>query len=212
MPPAFQPCIKFTAQSKNVRALYAMYGRVSTGHNTYAEFLPIVVFLAFTIEAYINSIGSRKIKYWDDLERLSWQKKVEILHKHVDRSTDWGQDPLQFTKEIFKLRDALAHGKEAIICGPVFDNHVEASKSLDLDSIQPKWFDKITRDWIIEARDRFQSLMKYLAALYGLNDSDYLHTSSSTVLQGDTEGPNKLVSGKAPANISDLLALLERSS
>jgi hypothetical protein len=54
----YQPYSDFTAQSRTVAALMAMYGQLERGGSTRNELTPIVVFLAFSIESYLNSIGA----------------------------------------------------------------------------------------------------------------------------------------------------------
>jgi hypothetical protein len=63
-----------------------MYARLEKRPETREELTPVVVFTAFAIEAYLNSIGARKIAFWDDLERLPWRQKASILHKAVGKN------------------------------------------------------------------------------------------------------------------------------
>ena len=63
-----------------------MYAQLEAGASSRIELTPIVVFLAFSIESYLNSIGARKLIIWDELERLPWKNKVVILHKTAGRS------------------------------------------------------------------------------------------------------------------------------
>lgn len=181
----FQAYSDFTAQSRNVSALMSMYANLERQPVTRLELTPIVVFLAFSIESYLNSIGARKIEIWDELERLPWKQKVLILHKTVKKGADWGKDPLQFCTEVFKLRDKLAHGKPERVVGPVVDDQREAYQFSITDELQPIWYRAITREWIVEAKDRFRLLMIYLGELYGLNESDYLVRATGGILRRD---------------------------
>ena len=124
----YQPYAEFTAQSKTVSALMSMYTFVQRNPDIRIEFTPIIVFLAFAIESYLNSIGARQLEIWDELERLPWKAKVAILHKTAGRSIDWGKDPLQFGVEVFTIRDKLAHGKPERILGPVTNSQDEADR------------------------------------------------------------------------------------
>ena len=67
----FQAYSHFTAQCHNVAALMAMYAEIESGNLNRQMYPAVVVFLAFSIEAYINSVGARKIEFWDDIERLA---------------------------------------------------------------------------------------------------------------------------------------------
>ena len=69
------------------------------------------VFFAFTFEAYLNHVGAEELGFWDEIERISYQKKLNVLSKHLGFAKDLSKPPLQTILELFKLRDALAHGR-----------------------------------------------------------------------------------------------------
>jgi hypothetical protein len=159
-----------------------MYARLERRTDTQEELTPIVVFTAFAIESYLNSIGARKIAFWDDLERLPWRQKVSILHKAAGTKPDWGRDPLQFASEVFGLRDKLAHGKpERVVSSPQPTEHA-AGELLSSQHLQPEWYGGITRDWALKAMERFRNLMIYLGGLHGLHESDHLMSSSGGIM------------------------------
>lgn len=35
------------------------------------ESTPLVVFMTFSVDAYLNNIGSRVVDYWDNIERIN---------------------------------------------------------------------------------------------------------------------------------------------
>jgi hypothetical protein len=183
----FQAYSDFTAQSRTVAALMSMYANLERQSDVRMELTPIVVFLAFSIESYLNSIGARKIEIWDELERLPWKKKVSILHKTAKKDPDWGQDPLQFCTEIFKLRDKLAHGKPERVVGPVVEDQLEAHRLAVTSELQPEWYRSLTCEWAMKAKERFRLLMIYLGDLYGLHESDHLLSATGGVLRRDGE-------------------------
>ena len=159
-----------------------MYARLEQKPDTKEELTPVVVFTAFAIESYLNSIGARKIPFWDDLERLPWRQKVSILHKAASKKPDWGQDPLQFASEVFSLRDKLAHGKPERVLSPPQQTDRAAGELLSSQSLQPDWYRGITREWAFQAKSRFRILMVYLGALHGLHESDHLLSSSGGIM------------------------------
>jgi hypothetical protein len=185
----YQPYSNFTAQSRTVSALMSMYAQLEGGASSRIELTPIIVFLAFSIESYVNSIGARTLSIWDELERLQWRSKIVILHKTAGKSPDWGKDPLQFASEVFGLRDRLAHGKPEQVVGPKLPTEVEAAQylsgpELSLD-LQPEWYTRITKDWVMRAKERFRLLMIYLGGLFGLHESDHLLSSTGGLLIDD---------------------------
>lgn len=181
----YQPYSDLTAQSRTVSALMSMYAQLERDSAARIELTPIVVFLAFAIESYLNSIGARQLEIWDELERLPRRKKVAILHKTATRSLDWGKDPMQFAAEVFALRDRLAHGKPERVVGPVFNNPGDANQYLNSQDLQPDWYKKITMEWVMEAKERFRLLMIYLSGLFSLPESDHLLAATGGLLIDD---------------------------
>lgn len=181
----YRPYINFTAQSRTISALMSMYAQLESGTPKRIELTPIVVFMAFSIESYLNSVGARKVEIWDELERLPWKKKMTILHKVAGRTADWGKDPLHFATEVFALRDKLAHGKPERIEGPWFTDEAQALECQNSQNMQPDWYAKITKDWVIEAKNRFRLLMIYLGGLFNLHESDHLLHSEGGCLVDD---------------------------
>jgi hypothetical protein len=177
----YQPHIEFSAQGISFRALQHLYGRLKDGELEEYEYLTIVVFAAFSIEAYINSIGSRKIVFWDQIERLPWEKKIEILHGNVGATPAWGADPLQLAKQFFTIRDKLAHGRAERVSGPICDTYREAKSILMVQYLKPNWFSMITEEWLLNTNDRLCKLLAYLGALYSLPDDDFTHHSQGTI-------------------------------
>jgi hypothetical protein len=181
----YRPYTNFTAQSRTVSALMSMYAQLESGTPKRTELTPIVVFIAFSIESYLNSIGARRVEIWDELERLPWKKKMTILHKVARRTPDWSKDPLHFATEVFALRDKLAHGKPEQVVGPSFTDQAQALEYERSLNLQPEWFAKITKDWVIEAKERFRLLMIYLGELFNFHESDHLSHSTGGLLVDD---------------------------
>lgn len=181
----YQPFADFTAQSRAVSALMGICANLENQPNARIELTPLVVFMAFSIESYLNSLGSRKLSIWDELERLPWRAKVSILHKAAGRTPDWSRGPLQFAIEVFKFRDRLAHGKPERVLGPKTRNHLEAHRVATREDLQPEWYRSLTREWAIEAMERFRVLMVYSGEPFGLHESDHLLTATGGVLTDD---------------------------
>lgn len=165
----------------------SMYAHLENKPDFKDELTPIVVFMAFSIEAYLNSIGARKIVIWDELESLPWKRKVNILHKTAGKDPDWGKDPLQFAADVFPIRDLLAHGKPDRQVGPLFEDKTKAHEYLEKKSMEPDWYKKITKEWVFDAKERFRILMIYFAELFGFHGSDHLLSSTGGVLINDPE-------------------------
>lgn len=190
----YQPYVDFTAQGLTVRALLTLYSKLEDQHDpTEIELLPFVVFMAFSIEAYLNSVGARSISYWDELERLPWKSKVSILHQHVGKVPAWGSGPLQFCSQVFKIRDKLAHGKPERVTGPVCVSPADAYTYIKgaNSSLEPDWYKLLTKEWVMSAKAKHQELMEYISSLYGLGKQEHLRVSTGSIMElpGGMSGP-----------------------
>lgn len=159
-----------------------MYGILERAEEISLPLEPIVVFIAFSIESYLNSLGARAIPFWEEMERLPWKAKLNALHSVSGKEPTWGQEPLQFAQEVFRLRDRLAHGKPERVVGPKVPDHTGPEALLVGEQLQPDWYKSINRDWVMQAKERFRILMTYLGALFGHHQSDHLHSSSGGIL------------------------------
>lgn len=173
----YRPYMEFTAQGQAFQALMVMISHLEKRPHSQAELLPVIVFMAFTVEAYLNSLGARHVEFWDQIERIPWRKKVEVLHLHAGQKANWGDKPLQYAAELFSLRDRLAHGKPELVHGPVCISRMEAEAKLNGDMLDPPWFKRISGPWLGAARGSFHDLMRHLSELYSLEPADHqLHS------------------------------------
>jgi len=180
-----QAFVDFTAQSRTVAALMNLYRNLENSGGERIELTPIVVFIAFAIESYLNSLGARHLNIWDELERVPWKKKVDILHKVAGQPADWGREPLQFATEVFRIRDKLAHGKPERVLGPVVRDMKAAHELSVSNDLQPDWYRGITKEWVLNAKERFRQLMVYFGQLFGHHESDHLLRSTGGVITDD---------------------------
>lgn len=180
----YQPYRDVTAQGMNVQVLMTMLSLIEKGPESAIRVVPAVVFMAFSVEAYLNNIGAKRISYWDELERLPWRKKINILHEVAGRKADWGHSHLQFASTLFSLRDKLAHGKPERILGPVFQNANDAQE-FAMRTLEPAWFTKLNKAWAMKAKIQFTELMGYLAEMHDLHESDHLLSSTGGLIYDD---------------------------
>jgi hypothetical protein len=69
------------------------------------------VFFAFTFESYLNHVGAEELSFWDEIDRISYRKKLTVLSKHLGFTKDLSKSPLKTILQLFELRNALAHGR-----------------------------------------------------------------------------------------------------
>jgi hypothetical protein len=63
--------------------------------------------LAFSFEAYLNAIGSRRLAIWD--ERDEYYKKIDKVFQHLKTAPDWSRRPYSSVSAMRRLRNTLAH-------------------------------------------------------------------------------------------------------
>jgi len=69
------------------------------------------VFSAFSLEAYLNHLGSQRFKCWEKLERLSVEAKLSLILEDLGKTPDFSRRPFQTVKTLLRLRNQLAHGR-----------------------------------------------------------------------------------------------------
>lgn len=180
----YQPYIDFTAQGMNVSVLMVMLSEVEKSPDSAIRVVPIVVFMAFAIESYLNNIGAKRISYWSHMERLPWRNKMNVLHEAAGCKADWGSGHLQFAVSLFSLRDKLAHGKPERVVGPVFQD-ANVAHEFPMTGLKPAWFTKLNKAWAMKAKEQFTQLMGYLAQMHGFHESDHLLNSTGGYIHDD---------------------------
>jgi len=71
-----------------------------------------MTFSAFTVEAFLNHLGANSTTFWSSVEhKLSPLDKLEVLARLFALTPDFGRRPFQTLRQMFRFRDALAHGK-----------------------------------------------------------------------------------------------------
>jgi hypothetical protein len=103
---------------------------------SFYQVMASLIFTAFMMEAYLNHIGQRIFKCWNDLERLSHKSKLNLIAEKLGLVTNYGKRPYQTLSELFKFRDSIAHGKSVSL------------KSVNQTRIVDDTFDKYMREFL----------------------------------------------------------------
>lgn len=77
------------------------------------DILAELVFLAFTIEAKVNFLGSKLVGGWKERERF-WTK-INLVLDRLSLEVDFDTRPYSTVKRLKELRDSLAHGKPLLL-------------------------------------------------------------------------------------------------
>ena len=138
---------------------------------SYWQFMASLVFTAFTMEAYLNHIGSKLFKCWDDLESLSPPKKLKLICEHLGIKADYSKRPYQSIKQLFKFRNEVAHGKSVKIKS---DKQIQYFEK-DLDAIMKKpvstsWERYSTEKNALKSREDIEAIIRELHDKAGIKD------------------------------------------
>lgn len=142
---------------------------------SYFQIMASLIFTTFTLEAYLNHIGKQIFGCWDDLERLSPRKKLNVIAEKLGVAKDDGKRPFQTVKKLFDFRNDVAHGKTISL---KTDDEIRIMDS-KLDDYMPEpleaeWEKYCTQDNAKLAREDVESIMKTLHGASGIADNLFL--------------------------------------
>lgn len=137
---------------------------------------------AFTFEAYLNHLGSKKIKFWDEIDSIKVMDKYSVLCKEFEIVPDFSQQPCQTIKALFKFRNSIAHGKSKIL-----KETKSVSSQDDPYTHEPKteWEEYCKLKNAKRAKEDVSEVIKELHKKAGLGDYPFTHgmTISSITLK-----------------------------
>ena len=173
--------IVISAQAINNKVLNSLFNMVDLDIPRPEQIVPIIVFMAFTVESYINNLAYRHLKSWPECERKPCKEKVKLLHKQLQITTDWNIDSLKFLVKLFELRDLVAHGKPNEYKGPEFESYEPAKNYALTNNFESEWFLSLSSEWYRNSRSNFENLMAYLAVIHKLSPTDYYQVSKVSI-------------------------------
>jgi hypothetical protein len=106
---------------------------------SFHQFMASLVFTAFTLEAYLNHVGSKLLPCWEYLERSKPPKeKLSLIAKHLGVTVTYGTRPWKVMSELFEFRNTIAHGKSITFKPPVKVVSLEEHEA-DVSMAKTKW-------------------------------------------------------------------------
>lgn len=70
---------------------------------------------AFTFEAYLNHLGTKKTDFWSHVESIRVVDKYAVLCKMLSIDPDFSRRPYQTVSKLFKFRNSIAHGRSIVL-------------------------------------------------------------------------------------------------
>lgn len=153
---------------------------------SYYTTMSSILLRAFTFEAYLNHLGSKSIKYWEEIESIKVMEKYSVLCKKFGLEPDFSQRPYQTVRLLFKFRNSIAHGKSVIL-----SETKEVSSSSDPYELHPKthWEEYCTYENSIRAGEDVNAIIEELHKAAGLGN--YPFTSAVSFGSVTLKSPNK---------------------
>lgn len=81
----------------------------------YHECLGSILLSAFRFEGLLNQLGYQTIPFWDEIERISWRKKFNILCEYFSISVDTNERPFHTIVELYSFRNEFVHPKPRVL-------------------------------------------------------------------------------------------------
>ena len=133
--------------------------------DSYYTDMGALLLTAFTLEAYLNHLLQKKTPYYEQLERLSIDDKFSFLCKHFGWITDKSARPFQTVTQLFKFRNAIAHGKSEVLRGTKI---VELDGDFDDRQPRTRWEEFCTHENAKRAQEDICTVVEKLHNLAGL--------------------------------------------
>ena len=135
-----------------------------------------MLFDAFTLEAYMNHLGSMRFSFWPQLkEKLSAREKLEVLCEVLEFKPDFGKSPWQSWSYIFKLRNLLVHAQTEMLH---FEGELRGEEVFIENWPKAKWEEFMSVEKCQRFLDDTKSMIKELAEKAGISPDDVLAKDS----------------------------------
>lgn len=152
-----------------------------------------LIFTAFMVEAYLNHIGQRIFKCWNDLEeRLSPKSKLNLIAEKLGLVTNYQRRPYQTLSELFKFRNSVAHGKSVSLKS---DNQIRlVDDTVDKymhEFLETQWEKYCTSENAKRALEDMETVIREVHNAAGMRDFPFNFgmQSSSLTLLPEEENP-----------------------
>lgn len=153
---------------------------------SYYTTMSSLIFRAFTFEAYLNHFGDMKIRFWDEIESIKVMEKYKVLCKELEINPDFSRRPHQTLKQLFKFRNALAHGKSQVL---EVEKSVSSGDDPHTHSPETHWEEFCTLDNAKRAKEDLNLILSELHKKAGLGNHPFIQ--GMTVSSISTSSPNK---------------------
>ena len=151
---------------------------------SFFQIMGSLIFTAFTLEAYLNHIGERIFTCWDDLEQLSPQKKLNVIAEKLEVEKDYSKRPFQTVKQLFKFRNAIAHGKSEFLKSEDLISVTSVQINEPIGKVlEPEWEKYCNLKNAVLAREDVEKIIRILHTSSGSDEKLFFQGMSGTLGQ-----------------------------
>jgi hypothetical protein len=146
-------------------AYYALQAAKGTMDGRFFNSLTAMVFAAFSIEAYLNQLGTSEFPDWAKLERnKSPKQQLEMLTAKRGYSPNFSKPPFGTFDRIFAFRKKIAHGKtERVEVEEIQERELGDQPDLPTTS----WESEITLENAVSFVEDAASMIRILHPIFG---------------------------------------------
>ena len=114
----------------------------------------------------MNHLGAQRFRCWSGLERLPVESKLLLLLEELEQNPDFSRRPFATVKEMFRFRNALAHGRSEDI-----KETNEQKLLIDERARYPEtdWETRCTLKTAMRFREGAEAIMRQLQTWAGLD-------------------------------------------
>jgi hypothetical protein len=118
--------------------------------------IALAILIAFTYESFLNHAGNQRIRSWGDhlKKKLSPEGKLALLCELGNTPVDFGKSPFQTFREVFAIRNLLAHAETEYMDVPITSNENAE------DFPRPVWLIKLNTLKFQRSLDDMKEIMK----------------------------------------------------
>lgn len=120
-------------------ASHSLKCAIDNEEGSFYQFMSSLMFSAFTLEAYMNHLGSAKIEYWNEIESIRYLDKLKVLYLNLGLEFDKSRRPLQTIISLVKFRNLMAHGKTENITATTVINTPTPSYEQKYGAMEATW-------------------------------------------------------------------------
>jgi hypothetical protein len=140
-----------------------------------------LILTAFMMEAYLNHIGQRKFKCWNDLERLSPESKLNLIAEKLGFVPDYGNRPYQTFKDLFRFRNRVGHGKSVTISDSQTELDADTYDSYTHEFLRTQWEQDCTAKNARRVLEDMEAIIEKVHNASGAGIEDVLFSSGIQV-------------------------------